>query len=188
MIPKNKKLIIFDFDETLCKTNGLIKRVKHTENGEIEDFLTPGEYSIWRETGEYNLNPKQWDLDFKSFTGYPNEGEIIPETFALLRRYLEQPEIYIVALVTGRDELSGPYKFLEEKEIEVKKMIFLCSGDPNKRMCYESLFNTLHPSSVLVYEDAKAYITQCEEICLKYDIPFDFRLIGDGTIRWDWKL
>ncbi len=186
-LPKNKNLVIFDFDETLCKTNGLIKRIKTTHDGRtVEDFLTPGEYSSWRETGEYNLNPSHWDLDFKSFTGYPNEGTPISETFELLKSYLSQPS-YVVALVTGRDELSGPYSFLADHDIAVDKMIFMCSGDPNKRMCFESLLNTLNPSSVLIYEDATAYIDQCREVCAKYNVPFDSRLIGDGKIRWDWK-
>ena len=186
-LPKNKPLVIFDFDETLCKTNGLIKRTKTGPDGQSsEDFLTPGEYSAWRETGEYNLNPNSWHLDFKSFTGYPNEGTPIQETFELLVSYLEY-STYTVALVTGRDELSGPYSFLVDHKINVDKMIFMCSGDPNKRMCYESLINTLQPSSVLIYEDATAYIDQCNEVCEKYNIPFDSQLIGDGKIRWDWK-
>ena len=186
-LPKDKKLVIFDFDETLCKTNGLIKRTKTSNDGHVDvDFLTPGEYSSWRETNEYNINPLSWELDFRSFTGYPNEGSPIPETFELLIEYLNSSE-YVVALVTGRDELSGPYSFLVDHSIDVDKMIFMCSGDPNKRMCYESLINTLRPSSILIYEDATAYIDQCREICIKYNISFDSRLIGDGKIRWDWK-
>lgn len=182
-IPKGRKLIIFDFDETLCKTNGLIKRTYRSKNfTDSEDFLTPGEYSEWRETGEYNRNPSAWDLDFKSFTGYPSEGEKITVTFSALNSYLKQEEKYTVALVTGRDELSGPHKFLLKNNIDVDKMIFLCSGDPNKRMCFESLICTLNPSSVKIYEDGTAYINQCSEVCQKYNLQFTACLIKNGEI------
>ena len=184
-LPKNKRLIIFDFDETLCKTNGLIKRINHDTG--INDFLTPGEYSEWRDTGEYNLNPQSWGLDFKSFTGYPNEGERIKPTMEILGKALACHES-VVALVTGRDELAGPKQWLEMCMIPTDQMILMCSGDPNKRMCYESLINTLSPSSVMIYEDGVSYIKQCSEVCTKYNIPMTARLVKDGQLKENWRI
>jgi hypothetical protein len=184
-LPKNKRLIIFDFDETLCKTNGLIGRTNH-DTGTI-DLLTPGEYSKWRASGEYCLNPQTWDLDFKSFTGYPNEGEIIKPTMQILGQTLLCQDS-VVALVTGRDELAGPKQWLETCMISTDQMILMCSGDPNKRMCYESLINTLSPSSVAIYEDGASYIKQCYEVCTKYNVPMVAHLIKDGQLKKNWRI
>tara|TARA_Y100001973_G_C5137562_1_gene301157 strand:- start:91 stop:663 length:573 start_codon:yes stop_codon:yes gene_type:complete len=184
-LPKNKQLIIFDFDETLCTTQGLVKRINKKTS--VEDFLTPGKYSAWRETGEYDKNPNIWDLDFSDFTGYPEKGSPILDTVSSLRDYL-MDDSCIVALVTGRDELLGPRQWLSAHKLDISNMILMCSGDPNKRPCFESLINTLLPKSIIIYEDCPAYISQCEEVSAKYKIPCAGILIGDGNIRWDWKI
>ena len=185
-LPKNKHLVIFDFDETLCKSNGRILR-RYIPNDDI-DFITPGEYSVWRETGEYELNPVEWELGFSAFTGYPEHGELITETAGKLYAYVKDPH-YLVALVTGRDELEGPRNFITDNcgALVSDAMIFLCSGDPNKRMCYESLINTLTPHAITIYEDSKASIYQCEEVCAKYKIPCATVLVKDGEIVWGWR-
>ena len=95
---------------------------------------------------------------------------------------------YICALVTGRDELSGPREFLNNWYIDTNSMILLCSADPNKKPCFEGLINTLIPSAVTIYEDCSAYIIQCEAVCAKYKIPCASILVGDGSIRWDWRV
>ena len=56
-------------------------------------------------------------------------------------------------------------------------MIIMCSGDPNKRMCYESVINTLQPEQITIYEDTQVYIDQCREVCKKYDVTFDAKII-----------
>ena len=85
----------------------------------------------------------------------------------------------LCVLVTGRDELSGPRAWLLNNEVDVDKMILMCSGDPNKRMCYESVINTTQPKKVTLYEDTKLYIDQCEEICKKYEVSFTYNLINE---------
>ena len=181
-LPKNKTLVIFDFDETLCKTNGLIRREKRIEKDAFTiDFMTAGEYSNWRETGEYDLNPTIWDLNFDEFTGYPKKGIVINKTFNILKKYVSSKN-HVVSIVTGRDELAGPKKFLLDNNIDTNKMIFLCSGDPNKKPCYESLINTLEPSSIIIYEDAMPYINQCKEVAIKYKIGFSSFLIEQDKV------
>ena len=80
-------------------------------------------------------------------------------------------------LVTGRDELSGPRAWLLAQGVDVDKMIIMCSGDPNKRMCYESVINTLQPEQITIYEDTQVYIDQCREVCKKYGVTFDAKII-----------
>mgnify|MGYP001324790115 CR=1 FL=1 len=183
-LPKNKHLIIFDFDETLCKNNEKIPRTdRHTNH---TTFITPGEYSRWRETGEYDLNPSRWELDFSQFTGYPMKGEPIEPVINKLREAIDDKS-YVCALVTGRDELSGPREFLDTILVDTHKMILMCSGDPNKRPAFESLINTLLPKSVTVYEDCPSYIKQCEEVCKKYNLPCIAVLVSDGALNYSWN-
>ena len=183
-LPKNKHLVIFDFDETLCKTNGLVLR--SDKQSDTKDLLTPAQYSDWRLTGEYNLDPSRWSFDFSDFTGYPSKGHPVEETMKKLRGYLSDPH-YICALVTGRDELAGPKEFLMDHYIEVDNMILICSGDPNKSPSFESLINTFEPNAVTIYEDCLRSIEQCETVAAKYHIPCASVLVGDGSVRWDWR-
>ena len=165
---------IFDFDETLCKTNGLIKIID-CEN-KIEFSLEPTDYPSWREEGWIENFPNRFKMNFDDFVGYPIKGKAIKGTVSLLKVLLTSDEDVCV-LVTGRDELSGPRAWLLNHNVDVDKMILMCSGDPNKRMCYESVINTLQPNKIIIYEDAHVYIEQCKEICKKYDVEFDFKLV-----------
>lgn len=179
---QNKHLVIFDFDETLCKTHGKVV-CTDLETSE-KQYLTPSEYSDFRELGDYD--DKKHDLNFSDFIGYPDKGEAILPVINKLFEALRS-EQYLVALVTGRDELSGPKAWLGDNYVDTSKMLLLCSGDPNKRMCYESLINTYEPTDVTVYEDCTYYIAQCEEVCAKYQIPCASILVKDGEIHWNWR-
>ena len=174
ILPKQKAVHIFDFDETLCKSNGLVKITDVYDNTEM--FLTATEYSDWREEGHIEDFPGRYAMDFSQFTGYPLRGQPISGTITLLKILLTSDEDLCV-LVTGRDELSGHRAWMLNNEIDVDKMILLCSGNPNKRMSYESVINTLQPSSITVYEDSLPAIRQCEEVCKKYEVEFSFKRI-----------
>ena len=183
-LPKNKNLIIFDFDETLCTTNGTVKRYNHTT--EITDLITPGEYSGWRASGDYDNNPSNWDLDFSDFMGFPENGIPIKDTISILRERISEDDC-LIALVTGRDELEGPKQFLQSSYINTDQMILLCSGNPDKKPCFEGLISTLEPKTVTIYEDCVEYIVQCEEVCAKYKIPCAAILVTNGEIDWNWR-
>lgn len=175
-LPKNKHVHIFDFDETLCKTNAKIKIEDLEQNVSFE--LHPTDYPSWREEGWPERYPGRYDMDFSSFQGYPLYGTAIHRTITLLKVLLTSEEDLCI-LVTGRDELSGPRAWLLNNNIDVDKMILMCSGDPNKRPCYESIINTLQPSKITIYEDTLVYIEQCSEICGKYEVEFDHKLIDE---------
>ena len=180
MLPKNKSLIIFDFDQTLCCSNGVVKR-KDNQSGVI-DYLNAQDYVTWRIHGEYDQDRTRWDLDFAEFTGYPKRGTPIEATIKLLQLYLADDEA-IVALVTGRDELAGPTKWLQDQGVDTDKMILACTADPNKGPFYESLVMSLKPTAVVLYEDSHHHIIQCEQICNKYNVPFEGLLVfKDGDL------
>ena len=175
-LPKNKHVHIFDFDDTLCKTNGLVK-ITDDECG-VSFFLEAEEYPGWRLNGPGNSDLSRYSLDFSEFRGYPTKGVSIKSSVLLLRTLLLSDEDLCV-MVTGRDELSGPKAWLRNHSVDVDKMILMCSGDPNKRMCYESVITTLEPNNITLYEDCQIYVDQCEEVCKKYGISFTYRLINE---------
>jgi hypothetical protein len=173
-LPKEKLVHIFDFDETLCKTNAKIK-IKDLEQNMSFD-MHPTDYPEWREEKWVERYPKRFSMDFSDFQGYPVYGVPIKGTIRLLKVLLTSDEDLCV-VVTGRDELSGPRAWLMNNGVDVNKMILMCSGDPNKRMCYESIINTLQPNKIILYEDSQIYIDQCSEVCSKYEINFEWNLI-----------
>ena len=183
-LPRRKHLVILDFDETLCQTNGVI-RVRNVETDDTWD-ITPAEYVLWYES-EYQNQPSKFDLDFSEFQGFPEKGKPIEQTMNILRKYIND-DVYVTCIVTGRDELSGPIQFLRGWGVPIEQMVFMCSGNPDKKSCYESLFNTFYPNSVTIYEDCKTHIHQCEVVCAKYKIPCASVLIEDGQINWSWKI
>lgn len=173
-LPKNKHVHIFDFDETLCKSNAEIAITDNDD--EIKFFIHPTDYPEWRHQGWVEKYPGRFEMDFSEFQGYPTKGTAISGTLTLLKVLLTS-EDDICVLVTGRDELSGPRAWLLNNEVDVDKMIIMCSGDPNKKMCYESVINTLQPNKITLYEDTFIYIEQCKEVCEKYEIYFDYKYV-----------
>jgi hypothetical protein len=181
----DKHLIIFDFDETLCHNPDAKVYIKNKESERIKE-MTPTEYSKWRSTGEYEQNPKKWDMDFREYRTYPREGKTIAKTVEKLKHYCSQDH-YVVALVTGRDNLVGPKKWMRDCRIPVNKITLMCSGSPDKKNCYRSLVNTFEPKHVTVYEDSVEYIRQCEEICEVFKIPFSGVLIENQEEIINWR-
>jgi len=162
-----KTLAIYDFDNTICMTN--LKVNCYNIPKETMFQMTPDEYSKWRATGEYDKNPNRWNLDFSNFQGYPKDGTENRWVTSFLKKDIKNSKV-IAALVTGRDELSGPKQWLKDNNINTKAMVLMCSGDPNKKMCYESLICTFEPDEVIIYEDGQSYIDQCREVCQKYNL------------------
>ncbi len=173
-LPKNKHVHIFDFDETLCKTNAEISVYDNEED--VTFFLHPTNYPAWREQQWVERFPGRFDMNFSEFQGYPTKGTPISGTVTMLKVLLTSEEDLCV-LVTGRDELSGPRAWLLGQNIDADKMIIMCSGNPDKKPAYESVINTLQPAKITIYEDTDIYIEQCQTVCEKYNIPFDFRQI-----------
>lgn len=181
----DKHLIIFDFDETLCHNPEAKVYVRNKETDKTKE-LTPTEYSKWRATGEYELNPSRWDMDFKEYRTYPQEGKPIIKTVEKLKHYCSHDH-YIVAIVTGRDNLFGPKKWMSDFYLPINKMTLMCAGSPDKRNCYRSLINTFEPMHVTVYEDSIEYIKQCEEICETFKIPFSGILVENQETIINWR-
>ena len=169
-------LYIFDFDRTLCHCKGKVYITDTTTN---ECFtLTPTEYADWREEAHHENYPGRFELDFRDFDGYPTNGMPILDTFRRLKKALKSKRT-TVAIVTGRGETKGPKDWLKDQGINVNKMVFLASNGPDKRPCYDSLFNTYTTKQVYIFEDAQCYIDQCLEMCEKHSLNLISYLIPE---------
>ena len=168
-------LAIFDFDETLCNNEGMV-RIVDTQTAR-EFFLRATEYSEWREQDKYD--ERRHVMDFSEFVGYPKNGKPIQPVCQQFINYNFSPG-WQVALATGRDELSGPKKWMKDNNLPTTGVTFACSGDPNKTYMYEGLINTYEPDTVILFEDAMAYIEQCHKVCKKYNIEFIAWLVKEG--------
>lgn len=178
----DKHLVIFDFDETLCKTNATITAVeKSTTNSFTIDST---KYADWRK--KYPDAHNDFDIDFSQFQRYPEKGELIEPIANKLKQYASNDN-YIISLVTGRDNLAGPKQFLSDNYIPINKMFLMCSGDPNKKNCYRSLINTFEPEHVTIYEDSLVYIHQCFDVCARFKVHFSAVLVVDGKPIYDWR-
>jgi len=175
----NKSLAIYDFDHTLCHSKGVVK-VKDKENDEFFK-LTAQEYTDFRNANGPSTMTR-YEFDFSDFRGQPQQGEPITWTFNKLIRDLAD-ETCTVALVTGRDELIGPKEWLEDHDIDTSKMILMCSGNPDKSFCYESLLINVQPENVEIYEDGYPYVNQCIEICRKYGVTCEAYIITKEIIE-----
>ena len=173
----NKALAIYDFDHTLCHSNGRVN-VKNTESNDYFK-LTAQEYTDFREE---NKDVGKFEFDFSDFRGKPKEGKPITWTFNKLKRDLDDPNC-TVALVTGRDELSGPEEWLKSQGIDTSKMILMCSGSPDKTFCYETLLINVKPENVEIYEDGYPYVDQCIAVCQKYGVTCEAYIVTQDIIE-----
>jgi hypothetical protein len=178
----DKHLVIFDFDETLCKTNAIIRAKERATDREI--IINATEYAQWRKDVPHAH--ELYDIDFSEFQRYPEKGELIEPVANKLKQYASRDN-YIIALVTGRDNLAGPKQFLKDNYIPINKMFLMCSGDPNKKNCFRSLINTFEPEHVTIFEDTLLYIEQCYEVCCRFSVHFSAVLIKDGTPIYNWR-
>lgn len=116
---ESKKLRIFDFDDTLVKTDSYIY-VTH-KNGRTSK-LTPGEYAVYK--------PKPGDeFDYSDFTQVKNPTEIkgITKVLRDMARAGGDRGVYIL---TARDAERPIRKYLKDIGIRNVEVIGLGSSDP----------------------------------------------------------
>lgn len=101
-------LHIFDFDDTLVRSDSLI-RITHAD-GSMEE-LSSEEYAKYRE--------KPGDqFDFSDFDAYPPNAQIIEEVFAELRAAIALDGIQSVVILTARSNPDPVRQFLEDNNIK----------------------------------------------------------------------
>lgn len=118
----SKKLRVFDFDDTLVKTNSFIY-VKHGDNKESK--LTPGEYAVYE--------PKDGDqFDFSDFERVQDPQEIKGVT-KLLKTVARAEGERKVVILTARSAYKPVKQYLEDIGLKDIYVVALGSSDPQHK-------------------------------------------------------
>jgi len=123
LFTESKNLRIFDFDDTLVKTNSYIY-VTHT-NG-MKSKLTPGQYAVYTE--------KPGDVyDFKDFEQVKEPQEI--QKITKILRGIVQKSKEVVYILTARASYQPIKKYLSDIGINSKKIyvVALASNNPKDK-------------------------------------------------------
>ena len=119
---ESKKLRIFDFDDTLVKTNSFIY-VTH-KDGKISK-LTPGQYAVYKE------RPGD-TFDYKDFQQVTNP-QLIKGYVELLRRMVNSGGSREVFILTARAAERPVSQFIKDLGIGGVKVIALGDNNPEKK-------------------------------------------------------
>jgi phosphoglycolate phosphatase-like HAD superfamily hydrolase len=117
LFTEDKKLRVFDFDDTLVKTASFIY-VTHKDGGKSK--LTPGKYAVYKE--------KQGDeFDFRDFQEVKNP-KVIKGYFQLLKNMAKDSD-KAVYILTARAAYKPVYDFIRDSGI--KDVFVVALGDNN---------------------------------------------------------
>lgn len=114
---EDKKLRVFDFDDTLVKTSSYIY-VKHKDGRESK--LTPGQYAVYKE------RPGD-EFDFRDFEKVKNP-KVIKGYFQLLKNMAATSD-RAVYILTARSAYKPVYNFI--KDSGIKDVFVVALGDNN---------------------------------------------------------
>jgi len=118
----SKKLRVFDFDDTLVKTNSFIY-VKHGDGKESK--LTPGEYAVYE--------PKETDkFDFSDFEKVQQPQEIKGVT-KLLKTVAKSEGERKVVILTARSAYKPVKEYLKDIGLTGIYVVALGDSDPQKK-------------------------------------------------------
>jgi FMN phosphatase YigB (HAD superfamily) len=119
---ESKKLRIFDFDDTLVKTNSFIY-VTHKDGKTSK--LSPGQYAVYKE------RPGD-TFDFKDFQQVTNP-QLIKGYVELLRRMVNSGGSREVFILTARAAERPVSQFIKDLGINGVKVIALGDNNPEKK-------------------------------------------------------
>jgi len=100
-------LHIFDFDDTLVRSDSVVKIIHPKGN---EEVLSSEAYASYVPTGEEIF-------DFSDFDSYPTNPRIIDEVFAELRAAIALDGPHSVVILTARQNSQPVQEFLDNNKI-----------------------------------------------------------------------
>lgn len=119
---EEKKLRVFDFDDTLVKTDSYVY-VTHKSGSRTK--LTPGEFAVYK--------PKKGDVfDFSDFHYVKNPQEIKAIT-EVLRRMVKAAGDRKVYILTARGSAKPIEKYIRDIGIRGVEVVALGDGNPEKK-------------------------------------------------------
>jgi len=175
-----KKIIIYDFDDTLVETDGKII-VKCTQNGTVFE-LSPQEFNRF-EGQDYH------QYDFTQFENYDvlRKGRFIKHIKNLFERDLKSGED--VAILTARGNKNIIHRFLKENGFVLNKRMIFTVGD--KGLKYTGPCNIKKKNVILkliskgyehfvIYEDSLDNILAIKSLDNKKTIKTDAFLVKNN--------
>jgi hypothetical protein len=120
---KKNKLVIFDLDDTLVKTDAKTKIVD-PKTGKVIRELTPEEFNKFKKTRKHIIN---YD-DFES-PEILRQGKIIKSVFSKLVRYYKNS--VPVAILTARSSKDLVRNFFLENGIDIHPSLVVAVHDPS---------------------------------------------------------
>ena len=122
LFTEDKKLRIFDFDDTLVKTNSFIY-VTHKDGKKSK--LNPGQYAVYKE--------RPGDVfdytDFQKVT----EPKLIKGYFELLKRMSASESGRTIYILTARQAYRPVYEFIRNLGIRNVEVVALGDSNPEKK-------------------------------------------------------
>jgi FMN phosphatase YigB (HAD superfamily) len=122
LFTEDRKLRIFDFDDTLVKTNSFIY-VTHKDGKKSK--LTPGQYAVYKE------RPGD-EFDYKDFQQVTNP-QIIKKYVELLRRMVNSGGSREVFILTARSAERPVSQFIKDLGIKGVTVVALGDNNPEKK-------------------------------------------------------
>jgi FMN phosphatase YigB (HAD superfamily) len=122
LFTESKKLRIFDFDDTLVKTNSFI-HVTHKDGKKSK--LSPGQYAVYKERPGDVMDYS----DFQKVT----EPKLIKGYFALLKRMAASESGRTVYILTARAAYRPVHEFINDLGIRNVEVIALGDNNPEKK-------------------------------------------------------
>jgi FMN phosphatase YigB (HAD superfamily) len=125
LLNEDKKLRIFDFDDTLVKTKSFI-HVTHKDGKKSK--LTPGQYAVYvKKAGD--------EFDYKDFEKV-NKPEMIVGYTKLLKRFVEGEGQRKVTILTARAAYKPVKDYLKDIGLGSVYVVALGDSDPQKKAKY----------------------------------------------------
>jgi hypothetical protein len=166
LMAEDKKLRIFDFDDTLVKTKSFIF-VTH-RNGK-KSKLSPGEYAVY--------TPKQGDtFDFSDFNNV-NEPEQIMGYTKLLKRFVGSEGERRVTILTARSAYAPIKQYLKDIGMGSIYVVALGDSDPEKKAKYIEDQIKKGYDDVFFIDDSAKNIAAVQKLEKKYpEVKFRIQL------------
>lgn len=121
-LPGGKKLRVFDFDDTIVKTNSFIY-ITHKDGKKSK--LTPGEYAVYE--------PKVGDqFDFSDFESV-NEPKELRQTTKVLKRFVQSEGERKIVILTARAAYKPVKEYLKDIGFDGIYVVALGDANPEKK-------------------------------------------------------
>ena len=173
------KLVMFDFDDTLAKTEESTLIRDRKTNKIVNHLHGQSDFD------NYELDKEKHYFDFSEFQYVSDFAEPITPTINLMKQFTQNTRCKVIVLTARQKASAAAIKsFLDKQGIDSKKVsVFGSDGAKNKKQYLSRLIKRFGiKKSVLIFEDSLSNITDL--ISLEYDMPnltFDFVQVIDSA-------